>query len=187
MHTQGFSATQRWLHWIVAVMVLTLLPVGFWMVDRAGANIWDDLTGTLYGAHKAMGFTVLWLVVWRLILRTMNKAPGYPDSVSEPVRRLAKTSQWVTYALLVSIALLGWAGVTAFGALNTLGGFSLPAMPGISVDKELAKEILGIHGWLAVALCVVLFLHIAGAFKHLLVDRDGVFGHMSLGSSRNHK
>jgi len=138
MHTQGFSATQRWLHWIVAVMVLTLLPVGFWMVDRAGANIWDDLTGTLYGAHKAMGFTVLWLVVWRLILRTMNKAPGYPDSVSEPVRRLAKTSQWVTYALLVSIALLGWAGVTAFGALNTLGG-----------TKSWPRRFLGfMAGWL---------------------------------------
>lgn len=185
MSTARFSVTQRWLHWIVALMVLILLPVGFWMVDRAQADIWDDLTGTLYASHKAFGFLVLWLVAWRLILRATNQAPGYPASVSEPIRRLAKTTQWLMYALLMCIALLGWAGVTAFGALNTLWGLHLPAMPGIAVDKELAKEIFAIHGWLAVALCVLLFLHIAGALKHRLVDRDGVFEHMSLGSGAN--
>lgn len=183
MSTKGFSVTQRWLHWTVALLVLILLPVGFWMVDRAEADIWDGLTGTLYASHKAFGFLVLWLVAWRLILRATNTAPEYPASVSEPVRKLAKTTQWLMYALLVVIPLLGWAGVTAFGALNIFWGLSLPAMPGIPADKELAKEIFAIHGWLAVALCVLLFLHIAGALKHRLVDRDGVFDHMSLGSS----
>lgn len=178
--TKQFSLTQRWLHWIVAMMVLILLPVGFWMVDRAEANIWDGLTGTLYASHKTFGFIVLWLVVWRLILRAMNTAPGYPDSVSQPIRKLAKTSQWLAYTLLLTIALLGWAGVTAFGALNILFGIHLPAMPGVPADKEFAKELFAIHGWLAVALCVLLFLHIAGALKHRLIDRDGVFNHMSL-------
>ncbi|UOD50286.1 cytochrome b [Orrella daihaiensis] len=178
--TLGFSATQRWLHWIVAMLVLILLPIGFWMVDRAEANIWDGLTGTLYASHKTFGFIVLWLVIWRLILRATNTAPDYPDSVSVPVRKLAKTTQWLLYSLLVAIALLGWAGVTAFGALNILFGINLPAMPGIPADKEFAKEIFAIHGWLAVALCVLLFLHVAGALKHRLVDHDGVFNHMSL-------
>ena len=183
MSTKRFSVTQRWLHWIVALLVLILLPVGFWMVDRAEADIWDGLTGTLYASHKAFGFLVLWLVAWRLILRVKNTAPDYPVSVSEPVRKLAKTTQWLVYALLVVIPLLGWAGVTAFGALNIFLGLSLPAMPGIPADKVLAKEIFAIHGWLAVALCVLLFLHIAGALKHRLVDRDGVFDHMSLKTS----
>ncbi|MCD8504604.1 MAG: cytochrome b [Burkholderiaceae bacterium] len=179
---QGFSVTQRWLHWIAAMLVLTLLPVGFWMVDRAEANIWDGLTGTLYASHKAFGFLVLWLVAWRLILRAINTAPEYPASVSRPIRKLAKITQWLIYALLLVIPLLGWAGVTAFGALNIFLGLSLPAMPGISPDKEFAKELFAIHGWLAVALCALLFLHIAGALKHRLIDRDGVFDHMSLGS-----
>lgn len=183
MTADRFSATQRWLHWIVAMMVLVLLPVGFWMVDRAEANIWDDLTGNLYASHKAFGFLVLWLVAWRLILRAVNTSPGYPASVSVPVRRLAKTTQWLVYALLLAIPLLGWAGVTAFGALNIFWGLSLPAMPGVPADQVLAKEIFAIHGWLGVALCVLLFLHIAGALKHRLIDHDGVFDHMSLGSN----
>lgn len=181
--TKSFSVTQRWLHWIVAMLVLTLLPMGFWMVDRAEADIWDGLTGTLYASHKALGFLVLWLVAWRLILRAVHTAPDYPTSVSPSIQKLAKTTQWLMYLLLLIIPLLGWAGVTAFGALNLFWGMSLPAMPGIAADKVFAKELFAIHGWLAIALCVLLFMHIAGALKHLLVDRDGVFDHMSLKTS----
>lgn len=180
MKTSGFSKTQRWLHWIVAMLVLVLLPVGFWMVDRGQANVWDGLTSGLYTTHKALGFLVLWLVAWRLVLRAMGTAPGYPGSVPAGIQKLAKVTQWVVYALLLSIPLLGWAGVTAFGALSIAGGISLPAMPGVPADKGLAKDIFAIHGWLAVALCVLLVLHIAGALKHRLIDRDGVFDHMSL-------
>jgi len=162
------------------MMVLILLPIGFWMVDRGEANLWDGLTGGLYSAHKALGFILLWLVIWRLVLRAMGTAPSYPDSVPVGVQKLAKATQWIMYALLLSLPLLGWAGVTAFGALNTIGGLNLPAMPGIPADKVLAKDIFAVHGWLAVALCVLLALHIAGALKHRLIDRDGVFDHMSL-------
>jgi cytochrome b561 len=184
MANARFSDTQRWLHWIVALMILILLPVGFWMVDRAQANIWDDLTGTLYSAHKTMGFTVLWLVTWRLVLRAMGTTPPYPATMPRLIRYFAKTTQWLMYGLLVAIPLLGWAGVTAFGALNILWGFSLPAMPGIAADKTFAKDLFAIHGWLAIALCVLLFLHIAGALKHRLIDRDGVFDQMALGSKQ---
>lgn len=178
--TPQFTRTQRWLHWIVAMLVLILLPIGFWMVDRGQANIWDGLTSGLYTTHKTFGFLVLWLVGWRLVLRATGTAPDYPSSVPTSVARLAKTTQWIIYSLLLIIALLGWAGVTAFGALNIVGGLSLPAMPGIAADKALAKDIFAVHGWLAVALCVLLTLHIAGALKHRLIDRDGVFDHMSL-------
>lgn len=162
------------------MLVLVLLPIGFWMVDRGQANLWDGLTSGLYTSHKVLGFTVLWLVVWRLVLRAWGTAPAYPPSVPAGIQALAKATQWVLYGLLLAIPLLGWAGVTAFGALNIIGGLSLPAMPGIGADKALAKDIFAVHGWLAVAMCVLLFLHIAGALKHRLIDRDGVFDHMSL-------
>ena len=185
--TPQFSKTQRWLHWVVAMLVFVMLPIGFWMVDRGQANIWDGLTSGLYTTHKTLGFLVLWLMAWRLVLRAMGTAPGYPASVPTSVARLAKATQWIIYSLLLIIALLGWAGVTAFGALNIFGGISLPAMPGIAADKDLAKDIFAVHGWLAVALCVLLALHIAGALKHRLIDRDGVFDHMSLAEQKEPK
>jgi cytochrome b561 len=185
MNTQPqFSFTQRWLHWIVAALIFLMLPVGFWMANRGAAGLWGPLTNTLYSWHKAIGFLIIWLVLWRLALRAINRAPGYPESVSKPVRRLAKATQWLIYALVLTVALTGWASVTAFPALNTIFGWHLPAMPGIGPDRDLYQQIITIHYWAALTLCAVLTLHIAGALKHRFVNRDGVFDHISLSRSK---
>jgi cytochrome b561 len=174
-----FSVMQRVLHWIVAVCVLALLPIGFWMADRGEAGLWDNLTGNLYASHKTVGFIVLWLVIWRIILRARRAAPSYPSSVPAMIQILAKKTQRWMYILLLAMPLTGWAGVTAFPALNIFAGLHLPAMPFIPQDQALAKQIFEVHGWLAIALCVLVALHVAGALKHKLIDRDGVFEHMT--------
>ncbi|MDO9478885.1 MAG: cytochrome b/b6 domain-containing protein, partial [Pseudohongiella sp.] len=71
----------------------------------------------------------------------------------------------------------GWAGVTAFPALITLGGYDLPAMPFIPQDSDLAAQLFGIHGTLAITLAVLLIGHIAAAFRHML-KKDGIFKRM---------
>jgi Ni,Fe-hydrogenase I cytochrome b subunit len=38
----------RLIHWLTTLMIIVLLVFGFWMTDRAGANLWDELTNTLY-------------------------------------------------------------------------------------------------------------------------------------------
>jgi cytochrome b561 len=76
------------------------------------------------------------------------------------------------------VPLLGWAGVTAYPALITIGGYNLPAMPFVPVSEDLAKQLFNIHGWLALALGAVIIAHIAGSLKHLFIDRDGVFQRM---------
>jgi cytochrome b561 len=181
MTTKGFSETQRWLHWTVAALVFLMLPIGFWMASRGAAGIWDSLTGAMYAWHKAIGFLVLWLVLWRLALRAIRPAPSYPSSVALSVQRLAKTVQWLMYLLLLTIALTGWAGVSAFPALSTVFGLDLPSMPGVSPDRELSKQIFTIHYWAALGFCFLLALHLIGALKHRFIDRDGVFDHISLG------
>lgn len=49
---QKYPAGWRVLHWVMALMVLTLIPVGLWMASRAEADIWGALTNTLYSGTK---------------------------------------------------------------------------------------------------------------------------------------
>jgi len=180
MATAKYPLIWRLLHWVIAIMVLAMLPIGFWMADRGEAGLWGALTGTLYASHKTVGFLVLWLMVVRLVFRLTITPPSYPPQMPAFIRRLAHSTHHLMYVLLFAIALLGWAGVTAFPALSIAGGWSLPGMPFIPESRTLSKLLFTIHGWLAIVLSILVVVHIAGALKHKFIDKDGVFDRMSL-------
>ena len=174
---QKYPAGWRVLHWVMAVMVLTLIPVGLWMASRAEADIWGALTNTLYSVHKAIGFSVLLLMILRIVVKIRLKGPPYPDNMPRALQIAAKSVHHLMYLLLVVTPLFGWAGVTAYPALAILGDFHLPAMPCVPQDEDLAARLFYIHGWLAITLGVLIVGHIAAALRHLL-RKDGIFSRM---------
>ena len=60
---------------------------------------------------------------------------------------------------------------------NMLFG-QLPLPDFVSPDKALAEAIKPWHGYLAYAMATLVVLHVAGAVKHQLVDRDGLIARM---------
>lgn len=175
---QTYSIAARVLHWLTAIFVVTLIILGIWMTERAAANLWDALTNTLYGWHKLIGFLVLLLTAIRLIVKARSVRPAYPESVSPTTIKLAAAAHGSLYLLLFVVPLLGWAGVTAYPALVTLGGYHLPAMPGIPKDQALAKQLFEIHGNLALVLAALAVAHLSAALHHLLIKKDNVFQRM---------
>ena len=165
----------RLMHWLTALMIAVLLVLGFWMTNRASANLWDELTNTLYGWHKLIGFFVLLITVMRVAVKLLNPIPGYPSDLLAINVKLALVVQSTMYLLLVLVPLFGWAGVTAYPALITVGGFHLPALPGIPKDESLAKQLFEIHGYLVLALIAVSTAHMGAGFNHLWVKKDRVF------------
>lgn len=174
---QKYPAGWRVLHWVMALMVLTLIPVGLWMASRAEADIWGALTNTLYSVHKAIGFSVLLLMILRIIVKIRVKTPPYPEDMPRTLEMAARSVHHLMYILLVITPLFGWAGVTAYPALTIVGDFRLPAMPFVTEDEELASRLFYIHGWLAITLGVLIAGHIAAALRHLL-RKDGIFHRM---------
>jgi len=167
----------RLMHWTMALMIVVLIPIGIVMAERAEANLWGGLTDTLYAWHKAIGFAVMLLMIVRIIIKVRMAAPAYPDSFPRGLQIAAKASHHLIYVLLVLVPLLGWAGVTAFPALITLGGYDLPAMPFVPQDRTLAAQLFGLHGNLAIVLTVLLIGHIGAAIRHMF-KKDGIFRRM---------
>ncbi|MFN2329909.1 MAG: cytochrome b, partial [Chromatocurvus sp.] len=175
---QKYPAGWRVLHWLMAIMVLTLIPVGLWMASRAEADIWGELTNTLYRWHKAIGFSVLLLMILRIGVKIRYRNPPYPpNAMPRAILLVARSVQSLLYMLLVLTPLFGWSGVTAFPALDTIGGYKLPAMPFVPVDRELAETLFEVHGWLAITLAALITAHVAGALRHAL-RKDGIFRRM---------
>jgi len=176
---QSYSGAQKALHWIIALMILIMIPIGFYMVDRGEKTNFDALTNTLYTNHKTFGFVVLMLVALRIVIRRRRGVPA-PVSTLTPFERFASEAvHRALYGLMIVVPLLGWAGVSAYPARGILFGLSLP--PIAPVNETLAKVLLELHGWAALAMVALIAAHFGGAMMHMIVKKDGVVRRMMPG------
>jgi cytochrome b561 len=175
-----YSPLQKILHWTTALIVLAMIPMGFYMVWRYFATDNDAITVTLFNSHKLAGFLLLWLVLARLVTRIVVGTPPPPATLSKPQRVAAEATHGLIYVLLLAVPVAGWAGASAYGLLDLPGGLNLPEIVGRNDD--LAGRILWWHGWGGIALAVLVGLHISAALLHRVYFKDGVFERMWPGS-----
>lgn len=171
-----YSPLQMVLHWITALMVIVMVPMGFYMVWRYFATDNDALTVGIFDVHKLLGFLLLWLVVARLGVRIAKGVPPPAASMTRWQRMAAETTHRSIYGLLVVVPLTGWAGASAYGLRSLPGGIQLPEI--VAKNTNLAGQILWWHGWGAIALAAAAVAHIAAALLHRYVFKDGVFERM---------
>lgn len=173
----GYSGVARTLHWVTALAVFVMIPVGLTMSYRGNVlDIWDGLTNGLYSAHKLLGFLLLWLTAGRLAYRLLHGVPPDEPTLAWWQKGLSHLVHWLLYGLLLVVPLLGWIGVSLFPALTIFELFDLPALA--RPDEAAAQRVLGIHGKLALALGALAILHIVAALYHRFVRRDGVLRRM---------
>ena len=174
-----FSATQRALHWLMAIMVLAMLFIGVAMVSTLKPGFL-----VLVAIHKPLGIAILALALLRLAVRLRLGAPPLPDDLPWPQVLAARLSHIVLYALLIAMPLVGWGMLSAGGYPIVLyGSLHLPAI--LPHDDRLHALLLTTHIVLAYMFFATILLHVAAALFHALIRRDGVFRAMAGVGSRN--
>jgi cytochrome b561 len=167
-----YPALTRALHWLVALMVLAILPIGGAMLqpglDRATQNL-------LFILHKNGGVLILLLVLLRLAWRMRHPAPAMPSSMPAWQVRAAHVAHWGLYGLLLVMAISGYVRVRAGGfPVEVLDALGLPTL--VPRSEGLAQIAKSIHFWARFALIALILAHVGAALQHLLIRRDGVFG-----------
>jgi len=160
---EGYNTVSKILHWLMAIMIISLLAVGIYMHDLPKE---DALRPTLYMLHKAFGMTVLFLLFIRVLWRFTHKPPSL-DRYSGVVKKAATISHTLLYVLMFAVPVAGYLMSAFYGyAVNYFGLFKLPLLVG--KDEALAEIAGEAHEILAFILIGVLVLHLAGAIKHRL-------------------
>lgn len=160
------------LHWLMASLILTALPLGFYMHDLP----LSPQKLQLYAWHKWLGVTVLILLVPRLVWRWLNPPP---PALPGPCWQLLAASavHLLLYGLMLAIPLSGWLMSSAKGfPVVYLGVLPLPDL--VSKDEALAELFKQLHLLLNLALLGPLALHLGAVLKHQLIDRDGTLRRM---------
>ena len=182
MQEDRYSLPQRLLHWGIAGLVALALVAGILIFTFGFSGLQDAfggaVTGAIYKYHKTAGVLVLGLMILRLVLRLRLGAPAPVTSLTTMERTLSTGVQLLLYALLLALPVLGWLASAAGGYPVQFFEWNLPGL--IGKDKALSEILFTLHGLAALAVMLLLGLHIAGALRHWLIKRDGVMRRMSL-------
>ena len=170
-----FAPLARLLHWLMALMIISMLFIGAGMVASV-----SERHEWLIHLHKPLGIAILLLVIVRLGVRFSTRQPPLPADLPGWQVLAAKASHGLLYALMLILPVLGWAMISAAGDPVTLGiGVQLPAI--VPANATLFAFLRKAHGYLAYLLFLTVLLHLAAALFHGWVRRDGVLQSMLSG------
>ena len=168
-----YGTTAKGLHWIVTVLILFMIPLGYIMEDFTKAP------HHFYGnVHKSTGIIILALVIFRVVWRLTHKPPTYDSAVPKHVQIFAKAAHTAIYLAILIMPLSGWIMSTASNhPPHFLGWFTFP-MPGIPLSSALSGIAHDFHNAFAWVIIVLVALHILAAFGHQCICKDKVLNRM---------
>jgi cytochrome b561 len=173
MNTQRqFTASMRFLHWLMAAMVLTMLGVGVAMVASPGGY------HRLVSIHRPLGILILLLVVIRYANRRFSSLPPFPVTMSSQERFVASASELLFYTLMFVEPLVGWGMLSAVRYPIVLFG-SLHLFPILPHSIMLYVVLRKTHTVLAYLLFLMFIAHFGAILLHTLIVRDGMFSRMA--------
>lgn len=179
-----YGGVTKTFHWLTALLILTLIPLG-WFANQLPYETDAELTrkAWLFSLHKTLGVMAFFVAVLRILwaLGQRKPAPLHGDRKLESFA--AELVHWLLYGALVIVPLSGWishAAAAGFAPIWWPFGQGLPLIPKSTGVEHFASAV---H-WVSTKLLILsILLHVAGALKHQIIDRDATLRRMLPGAA----
>lgn len=159
------------LHWIVGLSFIGVFALGLYMVNQPAPGKYE-----LYGIHKSVGFLILIAAVTRIAWRLKEGAIPALSPSSALLEKLAKAIHGLLLLATLAMPISGVA--MSVGGGRAVSIFAWEIIPEGEEIPWLGDAASAIHHMAVELIIVVLALHIAGALKHQLIDKDGTISRM---------
>ncbi len=168
----SFGWLTRAIHWVTALGVLAMLPLGTYVaqMEVGYSNLW------LFGLHKSIGVVVLSLLAVRIVWHLVSPPPKSLPADKAWKDRAARVVHGAFYVLLIVVPLSGWIGSGASGLDVVV--FKRVTLPPLAPTSETWETVaFGVHFVATKLLALSVVLHIVGA----VMRRDGTLARMVRG------
>ena len=178
-----YNIVLRLLHWLMAIGFLLMFGSGI-IMEYAGIS--SQLQFEMIQWHKSGGVLLLLAACVRLSARWLIGTPEEPAYLTEQEKTLSKLVHRGLYFMMIFIPISGWIMVSAsvFGLPTIVFGlFEWPHIPGIAFNETIEGIARTVHEWIVYVFAGLIALHVAGALKHVIVDRENVLQRMGFGKT----
>lgn len=178
-----YGSVAKTFHWLTALLIVTLIVLGM-TANALPYDTNEELArkALLFSLHKTLGVTVFVVALARIGWAVSQPKPAalHPDRKAETF--LAEVVHWLLYGSLVLVPLTGWihhAATSGFAPIWWPLGQSLPLVP---KNEGVAHIFAALHIIFLRVLVLSILLHVLGALKHHLVDKDATLRRMWFGT-----
>jgi len=169
-----YGLITKGLHWLIAILIIALLGIGWWMVDLSYFDPWyhDALTW-----HKSLGLIVGLVVTFKLTWGLIDTPPKPQSTLSSFEKTASGLAHNTLRLAMLVIPVTGYLVSTSEGAaIEVFNWFSFPAAMQIN---EGARDIaIDVHYYFAYTTLALVILHATAALKHQFIDRKGTLKRM---------
>lgn len=171
---ERYSRITRTLHALIAVHMVGLIALGWWMIDLSFYSSWYYQAPAL---HKAFGTVVFVLGLLLLSLSAYRRPMPIPTH-GLLVRIASKAAHLILITSVVTIPVSGYLFTTYSGEpVSIFGLFDIPAL--FSVSERVRDIAISFHIYASYGLIAVIAAHVGGALKHHFWDRDQTLRRMT--------
>lgn len=191
-----YTKTAIILHWLIAIFIFLMFGLGWFMADlpkeapkQMAYDLFDLGVYTVqlaseasprtfyFNLHKSLGVIIMALIALRIIWRVTHQPPAPLASYKAIEKKLATAMHHLLYLLMVALPVSGiiMSAYSKFG----LKCFGISLIQGL--DNNPMREVFEqVHEVIGIILLVVIAVHVAGALKHKIIDKDETLNRMSL-------
>ena len=161
----GYNPLSVLLHWFTVLWFCIMWPAGVLIGN------WRDAPDFVYDLHVTVGVCGAAFILFRIVNRLGRGFAAANPAHASWERFLARFVQWVfLIALTLAIATGFLKAFMGGGSQYFLWGSELPRLGRIG---HLGDIVNAVHGLCSLVLIVSVVLHIGGALKHTVLQRDG--------------
>jgi len=178
----AYSTKTKIFHWVTALLILTIIPLGIIASDAPMETDTQIATKTLLlSIHKTLGVAVFLVALARIAyaLTQTKPAPLHPERRVETL--LAEVVHWLLYISLVLVPLTGWIHHSTAAASAPIWIPFANHLTFIPVNPTVSDFFGGLHWLWSKVMIVSILLHFAGAMKHHVIDKDSTLRRMWFG------
>tara|TARA_B100001063_G_scaffold234687_1_gene252418 strand:- start:563 stop:1090 length:528 start_codon:yes stop_codon:yes gene_type:complete len=165
-----YGLISKLLHWISALLLFAQIPLGFYLVDLDFGTERINLENI----HITIGLSIFYLVILRLLYKSLNPTPKLGPSVFTGQKFLAKLNHVLLYVTILSVTISGILKKLFNGETLTIFYKKIQ----IQDNFELGELFYDIHVVSNYVLIGLIIIHILAVIVHKLFFDDNLLKKM---------